>query len=241
PDGPPVRPGYALASYTAGIFSALGILAALFERDRSGEGQEVDLALYEPLLRFSRDNLPAYQKVGDLRERTGNRSSIALLGLFETRDGRWMALLAPENKDFARLARAMGREELAHDPRFATMVSRRENLAPLNELVANWVRGYDLPTVWEILVQHEVPHSPVLDIQDIFEDPHYQARGNLVEVEDPALGRVRMQDVVPKLSASPGRVQSAGPALGQHNQEVYRSWLGLSEEELRHLQEESVI
>jgi crotonobetainyl-CoA:carnitine CoA-transferase CaiB-like acyl-CoA transferase len=135
----------------------------------------------------------------------------------------------------------MGQEELARDPRFSSMVARRENLPSLNEMVADWVRTCDLQEVWEILVQNEVPHSPVYDIRDIFEDPHYRARGNIVEVEDPLLGKIKMQDVVPKLSVSPGQVKSAGPALGRHNEEVYGSLLGLDQKGIAHLMSEGVI
>ncbi|MBI2875729.1 MAG: CoA transferase, partial [Candidatus Tectomicrobia bacterium] len=197
PGRAPVRPGYSLASYTAGIFGSMAILAALQEREPSGEGQSIDLALYEPLLRFSRDGIPVYGGTGSIRQRVGSTSPLNLAGLFETREGQWVAVLAPEDKDFARLSRAMGQEELARDPRFNSLVTRQENIEALNALVADWVKEYTLEEVIRVLVEHEVPNGPVYDIEGIAQDPHYQARGNLIEVEDPRLGRIKMQDVVP--------------------------------------------
>ncbi|MDP6560104.1 MAG: CoA transferase, partial [Candidatus Binatia bacterium] len=187
PEGPPTRPGYALAGYTAGIFGAMAAMAALQERDGSGQGQSIDLAIYEPLVRFARDGIPVYRGVGDVRERVGSRSPLNLAGLFETQDGKWVAILAPEDKDFGRLSRAMGREELSRDHRFATLVARQENIEALNALVADWVRRHSQEEVIHVLVEHEVPNGPVYDVEDIFKDPHYQARGNIIEVKDPAM------------------------------------------------------
>ncbi|MFQ5893483.1 MAG: CaiB/BaiF CoA transferase family protein, partial [Nitrospinota bacterium] len=237
-EGTPLRAGYAMAGYSAGIFGAMAVMSALFEQGNSGRGQSIDLALYEPMMRLSHENIPVYRKTGELRERIGNRFNNMLVGLFETRDGKYMAILAPEDKDFARLCRAMGQEELASDPRFSTMVGRKENLEALDRIVTDWAKGYTLEALWEILVKHEVPNHPVFDIQDAFEDPHYRDRGNLVEVADPVMGSVKMQDVVPKLSLTPGSVRNAGPLLGQHNEEVYGSLLGLNEEEMARLSQE---
>ncbi|MDP6561098.1 MAG: CoA transferase, partial [Candidatus Binatia bacterium] len=241
PDGSPVRPGYALAGYTGGIFGAMAVLSALYERDVSKQGQSIDLALYEPLLRFSHESIPVYEKLGEVKQRTGNRFQNAFAGLFETRDNRWMAILAPEDKDFARLAQSMGREELAQDPRFATMIGRKENVSLLYEIVTEWTKSYLSQELWDILVRHQVPNSPVYNIRDIFEDPHYRTRGNIVEVEDPVMGTVKMQDVVPKLSLTPGKVRSTGPTLGQHNGDIYGSLLGLEPQEIAQLQEKGVI
>ena len=131
----------------------------------------------------------------------------------------------------------MGRDQ---NSRFATRVGRLKNRLRVNEMVSGWVKGYTLE-VAEILIRHEVPNSPLYNIQDIFEDPHYRTRKNLIEVEDPLIGSVRMQDVVPKFSLTPGKVNSTGPLLGQHNGEVYRSLLGLKEEELERMQQEGII
>lgn len=243
PDSPPVRAGYSFVNYTAGVFGAMAIIAAVLERDQSGEGQWVDLALYEPMLRLSHENIPVYDKLGELRSRTGNRFSNtgAPIGLYETKDGRWVAILAPEDKDFGRIVRAMGREEMAKDPRYATLLARKENGDMINEAVSHWVKGYSYKEIQEILESYEVPYSLVYDIKDIFEDPHYQTRRNIIEVEDPAMGTVKMQDVVPKLSLSPGQVKTTGPSLGQHNREILEALLGCSEEELSLLKAEKII
>lgn len=242
PDGPPVTPSISIASYFAGIFTAISIMAALYHRDKSGEGQWVDLALYEPLFRSSPRSVPVYDTLGTIPERMG--ANLPLTGaqvIYQTKDDKWVAILFPENKHFAKLARAMGREELTVDPRFNSLVQRFDNRDALNTLVAAWVRQMPADELVELLTDNELPVSLVYDIKDIFEDPHYNARGNIIEVEDPVLGKVKMQDVVPKLSLTPGKVKACGPSLGQHNLEILSDLMGYSLEELDPLKEEGII
>ncbi|MBI1987569.1 MAG: CoA transferase [Nitrospinae bacterium] len=243
PDGLPVKPSLSMAEYLAGLLAAISTLAALYRRQRSGKGQWVDLSLYEPLFRFSFRALPMYDKLGVLPERRGHSLPAAgVQVVYPTRDGKWVAILFPEDRHFARLCRAMGREELARDPRFDTIVKRRmENNELLSQIVVAWTRGMRAEELINLLEEHEIPTGLVYDIRDIFEDPHYRARGNILTVEDPALGSVKMQDVVPKLSLTPGKVRSAGPLLGQHNEEIYRNLLDFQGEELGGLREEGVI
>jgi crotonobetainyl-CoA:carnitine CoA-transferase CaiB-like acyl-CoA transferase len=242
PEYPPSKPSISIADYLSGIFTAISVMAAIYYRDRSGEGQWVDLSLYEPFCRFSHENIPVYHKLGIMRERRGNLySTTGAQILFQADDGKWVAILTPADKDFARLARAIGREELAQDPRFATLVKRVENRPILNEIIAGWTKGIPGRELVEILAKNEVATSLVYSIRDIFEDPHYQSRGNIIEIDDPLLGKFRMQDVVPKLSLSPGRVKSAGPSLGQHNEEIFKKLLGYSQEELYLLRAEKIV
>ncbi|MBI2877394.1 MAG: CoA transferase [Candidatus Tectomicrobia bacterium] len=223
PDGPPVRTGTSMGAYLTGLFSALATLLALYDRDiqATGLGQEIDLALYEPLLRVSEYNFAHYHLEGAIRERIGNgHPAAAPLGNFRTRDGRWAFILAGMDHIFARLCRAMDREELVQDPRFSDRIQRGENGAAINAVVADWAREQTLPELVEKLDRAEVPVGPLYSIAEIFEDPHYRARGNLVEVEDPVLGKLRMQGVSPRLSRTPGQIRWSGPRLGEHNAEI---------------------
>lgn len=223
PDGPPVRTGTSMCAYLTGLFSALAALLALYHRDarETGVGQEIDLALYEPLLRVSEYNFAHYSLEGAIRERVGNgHPAAAPLGNFRTRDGKWAFILAGMDHIFSRLCRAMGREELVQDPRFSERIRRSENADAIHAIVANWVREQTLEELVERLDRDEVPVGPIYSIEDIFEDPHYRARGNLVEVEDPVLGKLRMQGVSPRLSLTPGKVRWSGPRLGEHNAEI---------------------
>lgn len=239
---PPVKPGLAYGDYVPGIFGAIGIMAALYHRGRTGEGQCVELALYEPFLRFYHDHIPYYHKTGEVRERAGNKFYLgAPLGLYETKDEKWLAIIIIEDKDFGRIVRAMNQEELATDPRFSTMLGRVQNKDILNQIVEPWMKAHTRSELIEVLVKNQVPMSPINSIEDIFNDPHYQFRKNILEIEDPVLGKVKMQDVVPKLSLTPGCVKSTGPELGQHNKEIYGTLLGYSQRDIGSLREKRAI
>ncbi|RMF91244.1 MAG: CoA transferase [Nitrospinota bacterium] len=243
PETPPVRPGFNVADYMAGIFNALAVMMALYHRDarQTGEGQVIDLALYEPIFRISA-LVQAYDKLGRVRERTGNvNPHIAPAETFQTRDGQWIVLIAGTDNIWRRLARAMGREELADDPRYATMTKRVEHMEELHRLIGEWVQTYNAEEVSQILEAAGVPATRMYSIADIFADPHYQARENLVEVETPQLGKIKMSGVIPKFSRTPGRIRWAGPDLGAHNEEIYQGLLGLSAETLAEYKSRGII
>lgn len=228
PDGPPVRTGTSMSAYLTGLFSALAALLALYYRDvrETGAGQQVDLALYEPILRVSEYNLSHYHLEGAIRERVGNvHPAAAPGGTFRTQDGRWAFILAGMDHIFARLCRAMGQEELTSDPRFSDRLQRGENATAINRIVADWVGQQLLEELVERMDQAEVPVGPVNSIEDIFGDPHYQARSNLMEVDDPVMGKLRMQGISPKLSLTPGQIRWSGPRLGEHNDEILSTLL----------------
>lgn len=243
PESPPVRPGPAVCDYFTGTMNALATVIALYNRDaRKGKGQWIDVSLYETMFRISESTAAAYDKLGVIRERTGSRhASVAPSGNFRTRDDQWVVLIPAGDAIFARLMKAMGREDLIVDPRFDSMSRRLENASEIQAIVAAWVETHTLEEVCTILVEAEVPVSKIYNIRDIFEDPHYQERGNLIEVEDPGVGRVRTQGVTPRFSATPGGVVRPAPTLGQHNEEIYCGLLGLAAEELGRLREEGVV
>jgi crotonobetainyl-CoA:carnitine CoA-transferase CaiB-like acyl-CoA transferase len=249
PDRPPVRPGVIVSDYLTGVFNAFAIVAALYERDRrareTGEapcGQWVDLSLYESILRIMEHTLATYDRLGIVREREGNRlRNSAPLDNWETKDGRYVCIIAAGDGLFPRLCRAMGRDDLLADPRFRTMALRAEHGDEVNGIVARWCRERTAREIQDVLERHEVPFGIAYSVADIFADPHVAARGDIATVDDPVIGPVRMQGVYPRFSRTPGAIRSGAPRLGEHNAEVYGRLLGLTEAEMDGLRRDGVI
>ena len=244
PDRPPIRSGYALADYMSAAFNAFAVAMVLYHRDAQGDGrgQVIDLALYEPLLRASEASAVVFDRFGVVRERTGNRHAAAIpSGLYEASDGAWVTLFAAPDHLFERLARAIGRPDLARDPRYANAGARRKHADELESEIGDWMAEHAASEILERLLAAQVPVSRVNSIADVFADPHVAARENLVPVADGQGGQVRMVGVLPKLSRTPGRIRHAGPPLGADNRDVYRELLGLGPEELATLRERGVI
>src|SRR5215475_11746240 len=248
-DRPPVRPGVIVSDYLTGVFNAFAIVSALYERDRRARetgaaphGQWVDLSLYESILRIMEHTLAAYDRLGVVREREGNRlRNSAPLDNWETSDGKYVCIIAAGDGLFPRLCRAMAREDLLRDPRFATMASRAAHGDEINAVVAAWCRERTAREIQDILERHEVPFGVAYSVADIFADPHVAAREDIVTVDDPVIGPVRMQGVYPRFSRTPGAIPSGAPRLGAHNEEVYGRLLGLSPDELAALKRDGVI
>jgi crotonobetainyl-CoA:carnitine CoA-transferase CaiB-like acyl-CoA transferase len=243
PDRPPVRPGVIISDYLTGIFNALAIMIALYHRDaHRGGGQWVDLALYESVFRVLEHTLPAYDRLGIVRGREGNRlRNSAPLDNWETRDGECICIVAAGDALFPRLARAMGRDDLLADPRFASLAARAEHGDAINAIVGAWCREHTAAEIEATLLAAQVPVTRAYSIADIAADPHYAARADIVSVEDPTIGPLKMSAVYPRLSATPGAIQRGAPKLGEHNDEVYRGLLGLSDDELAALRREGTI
>jgi crotonobetainyl-CoA:carnitine CoA-transferase CaiB-like acyl-CoA transferase len=244
PDRPPVTPGTpTVPDYLAGVFGALGALIALRHAERTGQGQVVDVALYEPILRVLDDAIAVYGRTGHVRERIGSGTESAVPhNHYRAGDGRWIAIACTNDRMFLRLLTAMGRADLGADPRVATMPARLAHRAFVDELVSVWVAERDAARTLEILAAAEVPSSPVMSVADLFTDPQVQARHNIVSIAAGALGALAMPGVVPRLTATPGQIRSAGPATpGEHNEEIYCGRLGLSRAELGRLQERGIV
>ncbi len=217
PDRPPARVALATTDYLTAVYAAFGAMTALHERQRSGRGQVVDVALYETAFTQMESYVPAYEKTGFVPARVGpNLPTMAPNSLYPTRDGGWILIAANSNLVFARLLRLMGRAELLEDARFATIKARgtQENMRALDGIIADWTRQYDAPTLEPMLREASVPNSRVYTIADIFEDPHYVARDMLVQVPHPTLGHTTQMGVVPKLSRTPGSIRHTGPDIG---------------------------
>jgi formyl-CoA transferase len=242
PGGPPTLPNGPLADGVAGMTGAFAVMVALYYRDaRGGVGQVIDLSLCEPLLRLLEPALLDYDQLGVARGRIGNRSDhVAPRNTYQCGDGRWVSISASAQSIFERLMDAIGRPELRCDPRFAVNSARVAYVDELDEIIGAWMRRHSRDEALSLLEAAQVAAAPVYDIPDIFADPHFQARESMISVEDADLGRMRLVNVVPRFSETPGSVQTTGPALGEHNAEVYGA-LGITADELDALQRDGVI
>jgi formyl-CoA transferase len=186
--------------------------------------------------------LPEWQQTGYQRERTGPvLPNVAPSNVYPTREGDSVLIAANQDSVFGRLAAVMDRPGLTTDARFATHSARGEFMAELDALISEWTAGFDADDLLAALHRAGVPAGRIYKARDMFDDPHFAAREAIVTMTDPALGEIAMQNVFPKLSATPGRVRAVGPALGASNDDIYRGLLGLGEDELRRLTAAGVI
>src|SRR5919107_294429 len=243
PDRPPPRVGISLGDSLAATFGALGAVTALYNRETNdGKGQIVDVAIYEAVLALMESTIPEYALAGHVRGRTGAiLPFVAPSNTYPTSDGDYVVIGANADTVFARFAEATGHPEWAESERYATHHARGENQEELDGMISGWTKEHTVNEVLEVLKEAGVPAGKVFTARDMVEDPHYVARENVVTVEDPDMGPFPMQNVVPRLHETPGKVRWTGPALGQHNDEVYGEVLGLSEEEREALRERGVI
>ena len=233
PSTPPSRMGISIGDTLAAVFACLGALTALHHRERTGRGQVVDSAIYEAVLAVMESLIPEYAATGYIRERTGAvLPNIAPSNVYPTADGQMVLIAANHDVVFGRLAGAMGRPGLADDPRYATHGARGEHQDELDGLIAEWTATLNAADLHALLVEHQIPTGRIFRAPEMLEDPHFAARQAIVRLLHPELGELPMQNVAPKLSASPGSLRWVGPELGQHNQEVLQGLLGLSPADL---------
>lgn len=242
-DGFPVRCGYSVLDYMSAYLAAFSVVTALYHRDlNGGEGQTIDLALYEAGVRASEDAVIDYSVTGTIRERFGNRSPyIVPASDFSTADGRRISMHAATDTLFRKLTSLMKRDDLLADERFSTRAARVENQDLLYSIIEEWIAGFEAREIVELLNGANIPAAQVMNVADICADPHIRQRGTLLDVEDAEFGNVTMVAPMPKMSATPGQVRSLGPKLGEHNQEVYVDLLGLSQCDVERLAAEGVI
>ena len=243
PGGPPVTPGStSIGDYMSGLYGAVGVLLALRQRDQSGRGQVIDVALYESVFRVLDEIAPAYAKEGKVRGPEGAGTLNACPhGHFQAGDGSWIAIACTTDKMFERLARAMDRPELASPDRYGEQYKRLAGRDDVERLVAKWTGSMERDRLMEICLAHEVPAGPLNTIADIFADPHFEARGNLAEITEDGLGPVVVPSVLPRLSETPGGIDTLGPALGNATDDVLGSLLGLGEDDIARLRKAEVI
>jgi crotonobetainyl-CoA:carnitine CoA-transferase CaiB-like acyl-CoA transferase len=244
PDRPPVRVGVTISDYLTGVFSAHAAVAALYARDarRSGKGAVIDAALYGASLRILEWTIAAYDRLGVVREREGNRlANSAPLDNYPTADGRYVCIVAGSDANFARLCKAMDRPDLLDDPRFTKLADRAAHGDEINGVVTEWTRARSAAEVEDACVAYDVPVATAYTAADMFADPHFAARGDLVEVEDPVVGPTRQQAPFPRFAGESPSAPAGAPRLGQHTREVLGDALGMSDTELDSLRSDGVI
>jgi len=243
PDRPPARVALATTDYLTAVYGAFGAMTAIHERQRSGRGQVVDVALYETAFTQMESYVPAFEKTGFIPARVGpNLPTMAPNSLYPTADGGWILIAANSNAIYARLAALMGQPELATDPRFATIKDRGqpENMGRLNARIGEWTSRFDAVALEQMLREAQVPNSRIYTIADIHQDPHYAARDMILKVPHPELGHTLQVGVVPKFSRTPGRVRCTGPDIGADTHQVLQS-IGLDDQQIAKLLAAGVI
>jgi len=242
PDRPPSRMGVSIGDSLAATYGCMGALAALHAREKTGRGQVVDSSLYEAVLQVMESLIPEYTVSGYVRERSGSvLPGIAPSNVYRCKDGEYL-IGANQDAVWSRLAQAMGRPELAKDPRYVDHVSRGRNQKELDELIEAWTLTLTVEEVEALMIEHSIPAGKIYRAPEMLADPHFAAREAIVEVEHPKWGPIKMQNAFPKLSETPSGVRAPAPTeIGQHNGEVYGELLGIDDAELRAMRERGIV
>jgi crotonobetainyl-CoA:carnitine CoA-transferase CaiB-like acyl-CoA transferase len=243
PDGPPTLPPLALADSIAALTGAFATMLALWWRDQpGGAGQVIDLSIYEPMFWVLGPQALAYDQLGLVQGRTGNSAPFtAPRNAYRSKDGRWLAMSAAAQPIAERVMAIVGREDLVREPWFANNTGRLEHAEELDAIIGEWIAARDADEVLAAFAENGAAIAPIMSIADIMRDPQYLARETVTEVEHPRLGPIKMQNVIPRLQRTPGRIRHPGPGLGEHNREILQGELGLADAELAELARDGVI
>ena len=242
-DRGPLLPSFALADQATALLGAFATMVALFHRENSpeGTGQSIDLPIYEALMGMLGNQIMEYDQLGVTPQRLGNRTQFsAPRNLYQTQDGKWVAISGTSQPIVERIFKAIGREDLIEAPQFRDNRTRMHNAEELDAIISKWMINHTQQEAIDRFLECEATIAPVYNISDILEDPHFAARGNIASVPDPDFGSVRMFNVAPKLSRTPGRIRHVGLEKGAANKAVYEG-LGLSPDDMRTLQKNGVI
>lgn len=244
PDGPPTLPPFALADSIAALTGAFATMTALWWREQSGEnrGQVIDLSIFEPMFWVLGPQALVYDQLGIVQSRTGNRAPFtAPRNAYRAKDGRWLGLSGSAQSIAERVMRIVGREDLIEQPWFRDHTGRLEHVDELDEVIQDWIGRHTTEEVLAAFAEHEGAIAPIYSIEDIFRDPQYAARDTITTVQHPKLGPIRMQNVIPRLMLTPGRIKHPGAELREHNRDVFIGELGVSEDEFAELERLGVI
>ncbi|WP_026691833.1 CaiB/BaiF CoA transferase family protein [Peribacillus kribbensis] len=244
PDRPPTRVGISIGDSISSLYAVIGALMAVYHRDLkgTGQGQIVDVALYESVFSFMESMLPEYDRTGVIRERTGSTlPGITPSNTYECKDGKYIVIGANGDGIFKRLMEVIGHPEFAVDPRFQNNAARSEHAEFLDLTIEQWTKKLNLAEAVRRLDEAKVPAGSIYSIEDIVADPHYHARQMIEEVWVDGIGKLKVPGIVPKLSETPGGIDWAGPRLGQHNEEILVNTLKLEQKELHSFIEKGII
>jgi len=243
PNEKPMPSGFPIADGLGGVYAAFSIMLALYHYKQTGEGQLIDLSLYEPLFRVMEDSIVDYDTKGKVRERVGTHNpGVAPNDLYATKDNRWIIIPASTENMFKRLMIAVGHPELLEDERFSTNELRVKHREELDKYVKGFFSNHEYEELVDILTSNKVAHGAVYSVKDIMNDPHYMERGNLLSIYDEQLNKdVKVQAVVPKMSKTPGAVKWLCPEVGAHNQEIYEQLLEFDQNKINNLKNSNII
>jgi crotonobetainyl-CoA:carnitine CoA-transferase CaiB-like acyl-CoA transferase len=244
PDLPPTRVGVSIGDSITALYAVIGAMMAVYHRDvkGTGQGQYVDASLYESVFSFMESMLPEYDRTGIIRERTGaTLPGITPSNTYICGDGKYVVIGANGDGIFKRLMIEIGYPEYADDPRFHNNARRSEHAEFLDQLIEDWTKKLPINQVLQILDEAKVPAGSIYSIEDIVNDPHYQARGMIREVEVEGIGKLKVPGIVPKLSETPGDIDWNGPKLGEHTIEVLRKTLNMTDEDIQLLEDKGVL
>jgi crotonobetainyl-CoA:carnitine CoA-transferase CaiB-like acyl-CoA transferase len=239
----PVVPGStSLADYMSGMYGAIGVLVALRHAAATGQGQLIDIGLYEPIFRVMDELVPSYGRTGYERAAMGPETIHSVPhSHYQTACGAWVALACSNDRMWQRLTVAMERPDLSKNDKYATMAARVRHRAEINGAVSAWVASLSLDEVLARCRREKVPCCKLLTIGEIFKDPQYEARGNILGLQDPRVGALRLPAPLPRMSVTPPQFLHAGPALGSANAEIFRNLLGLDEAAIAELESRGTI
>lgn len=245
PDAPPPRTGISLGDSLAGMFAVQGVLAALYHRDvlGDGKGQVIDASIMESCFALLESTVTEYDVLGVIRQPSGTGlRNVAPSNIYRSKDQKWMVIAANADTLFRRLCEAMGRPELADDPRFETHEARGNHAEELDGIISEWAAQHEASEIDRVLNDRGVVASPIYNAADICADPHYRDRDMILRVKDPELGEIAVPGFVPKFSGTPSVHRWTGPSrIGEHNRDVLGGTLGLNDDELARLHAEGVI
>lgn len=242
PDRKPSRAGISIGDTLTGTYAAFGALAALHHREATGEGQMIDASIYESVLTVTEALIPEYTEEARTRERTGSYlPGIAPSNIYQANDGM-LIIAANQDTVFARLCTAMGQPTLKDNPRYSTHVARGENQAELDALIQDWTQTHTCAALEACLTEHAVPFGKIYTAADMLTDPHFQARGSIIDMPTEQFKNLKMQDVFPRLSRTPGKVRHAGHAeLGKDTETVLTELLDLTLEQIQKLRKSGIV
>ena len=242
-DGPPTLPPFGLADGITMLTGTYAVMMALYDRDiHDQSGQMIDLSIYESIFSILGPQVTEYDQLGIIAKRVGNRSPRGVpRNAYKTSDGRWVALSANAPNIAARLFRAIGREDMNTDPRYATADARLAHGDEVDGIVSHWIARHSLKEVLEILQENEVSIGPIYDVQQLVEDPHVQSRGTVIQMPDQDLGKVRIPNIAPRFSRTPGKIQYTGKnEIGYDTLDILKE-IGYADEEIQDMAENRII
>ncbi len=242
PSTPPSRMGISIGDSLAATFACIGGLTALHHRERTGEGQVVDSAIYEAVLNMMESLITEYDQADYIRERQGSiLPNVAPSNVYPTRDNNMILIAANQDTVFKRLTEAMDRPDLAENEKYRTHSARGACQGELDEIISEWTRTIDAAQLEDMMSEYGIPSGKIYRAPEMLEDAHFKAREAIIKTQHPKFGELLMQNVAPKLSVTPGSIRLPGPELGQHNDEIYRNVLNYDDDRLAALAAAGII